>query len=80
MNTEEPIRWYKPHDAGSAVDAVEDVKSIVSFLSDCITQEGQPCDTFSYSEDGQAGLHFIYSFIEGVLDDCVNILVKEVKR
>lgn len=72
-----PDPWYLPSTAREAVDAIEDVKHIISFLSDCITQEVPP-HTFRLSDNGQCGLCLIYGFMEKTLDKCTDILIKEV--
>ena len=77
--TQDTRRWYQPQDASSAVDAIENVKNIIAFLSDTITQEGFNSGAgYSFCEDGITGLYNLYGVIEGVLDDCNQILVKEV--
>jgi hypothetical protein len=73
----EPFRWYQLQDARGAVDATENVKCIISFISDSITQEGKH-EGYSLSENGVTGLYLMLAFIEGILDDCVNMLAKEV--
>lgn len=72
-----PNTWYTPSTAREAVDAIENVKHIICFLSDCITQEVPPHE-FSLTDNGQTGLYLIYSFIEKTLDKCTDILIKEV--
>jgi hypothetical protein len=66
-------RWYLPQTAREAADAVENIKSIIRFLSDNLAQEGQkPGYSYSLTEKGAAGLCQIYSFIEDVLNDCID--------
>jgi len=71
-------RWYVPQTAREAVDAVENCRTIIHFLTDNITQEGlKPGSGYSLTEDGTCGLYQIYNIIENVLDISFNILVKK---
>lgn len=73
-------RWYIPQTAREAADAVENVKAIISFLSDTISQEGlKPGSEYRLSENGLNGLYQIYNIIENVLDMSNRILVREVR-
>ncbi|RJQ22011.1 MAG: hypothetical protein C4560_03020 [Nitrospiraceae bacterium] len=78
MSTE--FRWYQPQTPREAADAIENVKAIVRFLCDNLTQEGfKPGYSYSLTEEGVNGLYQIYSLIEDVLDVSNTILVKEVR-
>ncbi|HDK41414.1 MAG TPA: hypothetical protein ENG93_02005 [Nitrospirae bacterium] len=75
--TNKNVRWHRPIDAHSAAAAIEDIRTIIALLSESVVQNG-PNEEYRISTDATTGLFFIYSFIEDVLDDCVDLILKEV--
>jgi hypothetical protein len=73
-----PDKWYQPSTSDDAVGAIEDCRLIVSFLSDCVTQEDS--SSFKLSKNGHAGLYYILSLMEGVMDDSVKRLMEGEKE
>ena len=80
MTIERSNRWYLPTTPREALDCLEDVKNLVSFLTEVIVQEHEPTEVpFRLYEPGLTGLYCLLSFMEYSLDDCLKLLTKGVE-
>lgn len=79
-NMEQKQRWYIPHDESSALDALEDVRSILAFFSDTVTQDVKPEALFQLSPDGTTGFYFLIAFCQDVLGDSLKKLREKAEE
>jgi len=70
-----PTLWYQPQSSRDAVDCIEHVATVVSFVHESIafSQEKE----YHLSDVAAAGLCNVLMLVEGVLDDCNKMLLKE---
>ncbi len=72
-----PNPWYTPEDALQAEDCLNNVASILSFISDTIAQT--PDDNLQISADGQNGLFFLLTFMKSAMKQSLNQIAKRRK-
>ncbi len=72
-----PNPWYTPEDALQAEDCLNNVASILAFLSNAVAQT--PDDNLQISANGQNGLFFLLIFMEGAMKQSLNQIAKRRK-
>ena len=70
--------WYRPKDAKAAVDTLDQIASVVAFLSDALLVE-EWGKHLELSAEGTEGLHSILSFIEDTLHGSIKLITEQQK-
>ena len=70
--------WYRPKDARDAVDTLDQIASVIAFLSDALLVE-EWGKHLELSAEGAGGLNSILSFIEDTMKDSIELITEQQK-
>lgn len=71
-----PKNWSIPQTPSEAVTTLDQLTSLIQFVSDLTAMPSAPINEYPFSQDGFSGLYFFLGFIQDTVEDCVVAISK----
>lgn len=73
--------WEDPQDSFDAVDKLEDLSSLIEFVSDLMAHGGPPLpDDYHFTHSAYHGLFLFFALLQDQMEKCQEAIQKEGER